>query len=144
MSSKEFTTGALDQAATFEVLPHKRCRRTSPRRKVCAATMLACVAGLAVAGCGEQPDASGCPGPKAAFKSLQASIEEQLKSPSTAEFPPEGVDMLIRDDREPCTYRFAGVGVDSQNGFGAITRSTWVGNLKWDPTTDSFKAEVYD
>mgnify|MGYP000358961486 CR=1 FL=1 len=64
-------------------------------------------------------------------------VKKQLKSPSTAEFPnlyTDGVTVAYIGD---CTHIVSSY-VDSQNGFGAVTRSTYSAELKSDPKTGEY------
>ena len=77
---------------------------------------------LALAGCNCDRDAL--------YEALGKEAALQLRSPSTAVFEPaESAVKLFIDDSSACYISASGY-VDSQNGFGAIVRSNFMGTAK--------------
>ena len=56
------------------------------------------------------------------------AITDKLKAPATAEFSDRDPTNEARDGHR---YLFTGT-VDSENGFGALVRSDWACEIRWD------------
>lgn len=88
------------------------------------------IAGLAVlSGCGspEEREAAACKSTTMAFVMSQEFVKQRLKSPATAEFPyitDRGVNVYQMEPDTACKHSVTAY-VDSQNGFGAMIRSTY-------------------
>lgn len=84
---------------------------------------------LSVRGCGSvDPDAwRTTDNSVEAYVMMQDFVRDRLKAPATAEFPWDGVSATTKvEDRK---YRIRSY-VDSQNSFGALIRTTYVGELE--------------
>lgn len=64
---------------------------------------------------------------------LQRAVEARLKAPATADF---GLISFLPAGE----CRFNGFGhVDAQNGFGALIRTKFVGQVEYDPASDGWR-----
>jgi hypothetical protein len=77
-----------------------------------------------------------CDDPTMAFVMSQNFVKKNLKSPSTADFPYINNDGVRVSKISDCNYQVIGY-VDSQNGFGAMVRSSYSVNME--STTDGKK-----
>lgn len=75
-----------------------------------------------------------------AYVFAQTYVKTQLKSPSTAEFP-DFADAEIRH-MAPCNFLVTGF-VDSQNEFGAVTRTQYETHLEWLPGESSMQPHSF-
>lgn len=91
---------------------------------------LAVIIGIAIAAVTDGGDDDSKPaGDHAAAIMCEDFVKQRLKSPSTARFPgvtdTDYATTKVLSDTKPWKYQVTGV-VDSQNGFGATVRSTYV------------------
>lgn len=74
-----------------------------------------------------------CPSDVEAWTMAQYIVKNNLKSPSSADFPYKGTVItgdVKKEDLKICSF-FVGGPVDSQNSFGAIIRSHYAMDLKY-------------
>lgn len=71
-----------------------------------------------------------------AFVMSQSFVKQQLRSPSTADFPYSNKASIVPG--ENCTYAVASY-VDAQNGFGATVRSKWYTVVQYFATKDEWR-----
>ena len=64
-------------------------------------------------------------------------VKDRLKSPSTADFPGYIGNGVQHSYLGECTHLIAGK-VDSQNGFGAMIRSTYVAKVRYNKSEDTY------
>ena len=62
-------------------------------------------------------------------------VEDQLKSPATAKFQDGGAS------GGPSGYTIDGT-VDSENSFGALVRSDWTCDIRWDESGDQWRGSA--
>ena len=86
---------------------------------------------------------AGCNKP-AAYERAKAEVKRNLKSPSTAEFPPlpsgplySNGQVIISEGSAICQFRVS-AWVDAQNGYGAMLRSNFTVTLTHNPTSDDW------
>lgn len=93
------------------------------------------IALLALAGC-KQDHMKNCEDTRSAqIGALVASeyfVKQQLKSPSTADFPNLRSDGVAVTKTGECTFKVVSY-VDAQNGFGAQIRTRYVATMRADP-----------
>lgn len=63
-------------------------------------------------------------------------VSEKLKAPSTAKFSGERQSSTGAD-----SWTITGA-VDAQNGFGAMIRSAWTCDVRWDASTDRWRGSA--
>lgn len=86
---------------------------------------------------------AGCSKP-AAYERAKAEVQRNLKSPSTAEFPPlpsgplySNGQVIISKVSGTCQFRVS-AWVDAQNAYGAMLRSNFTVTLTHNPTSDDW------
>lgn len=82
-----------------------------------------------VVNCATHDDAAG------AYVMAKDLVTRQLKAPSTADFPWSYSDRVTR--LGGCKYAVVGY-VDAQNGFGAMIRTTFLADVEYRPSSDTW------
>ena len=72
-----------------------------------------------------------------AYSMSQRFVEKQLKSPSTADFPPMNTSDVTVNYQGDCRHKVWAY-VDSQNSFGATIRTKYYMELQNDPVSDAW------
>ncbi len=67
-----------------------------------------------------------------AVSAAQSLVKDELKSPSTAKFPYDDADYIVKRSGD---YWIVGGYVDAQNGFGASIREEWIATFKMGDTS---------
>jgi len=68
-------------------------------------------------------------------------VEQQLKSPSSAEHPGIFDNWGVASKMDDCSYRVKSW-VDSQNGFGAMIRSTYIAEMHGDSDEGTWRGRI--
>jgi len=93
----------------------------------------AALCALALSGCGNDCDEV------ALYDAIKADVQKQLRSPASAVFQDlDAIERMFLSDNNVC-HLSLGAHVDSQNGFGAMLRTGFMGNAK---RQDDGKIEV--
>lgn len=75
-----------------------------------------------------------------ALSAAETFVRRSLRAPSTAEFPGRN-DPAVRVERvADCRFRVSSW-VDAQNSFGAMLRSRYVAEIRYDSVTDEWRRE---
>lgn len=77
---------------------------------------------LSAAGCAAEPE----PSKDTAIAACHRFVKERLRAPSSAQFPPDGLDVSTAGG----IYAISGA-VDAQNGFGALIRGRYSCTVEW-------------
>lgn len=101
-----------------------------------AVVVLAIVVPLALAMAGVWDDDDWEPTPDQAIRMCEESLSEKLKAPSTAEFSGQSATSTGSD-----AWAVSGE-VDAQNGFGAMVRSSWACDMRWDSADEIWRGSA--
>lgn len=100
------------------------------------------LAAFALQGCREteaERDARNCTNTVHAYSAAQDIMRQNLRAPSTAEFPwitASGVSVVRVSE---CNFMVTGY-VDAQNGFGAMIRTRYAMRLNYNRATNVYRA----